>query len=621
MVFFTICSRNFFAYALTLRDSLFKNHGSHPFYVALCDELEDFDNLSFPFQIIHLSDLGIPSLEIMKGTYNIIEFNTAIKPFVFGYLFEKHPGSEVIYLDPDIFIISEMTELKQALAAGADCVLTPHLTEPAEFAEMDDQKMLLYGIYNLGFCALRDTSAVRRVVSWWGRRLELQCVINLPEGLFVDQKWADLFPAFIENTRILRHPGYNVAYWNLSQRRIRHDMGSWYVNNQPLRFLHFSGLKLRDLHIFSRHSKQFNRRTIGDLGALLEEYEQQVTHHGCAYYKEIPYAYSWNGQHGENLHTPAPSLSDIRHAVPLLAAMEGRSNNEAPQIPHLPILRCSSLDDYRRATDLIQDIIKERHLQETQSVPADQDTFELPGYCVVCGKSTQFQVSYMYCGGTLLDGRTQPNFREHLNCLSCGFVNRLRASFHIFFQEFRPSPDCKVYITEQSTPAFAFLKTYFRDLIGSEYLSPDHTSGATVNGIRHEDLQALSFAEGQFDYVLSFDVLEHVPHEIKAFREIYRCLKPGGYLFFTVPFRLDRYEHEVRARLRIDGTIEHLLPPQYHGNPVDSEQGSLCFRCFGWQTLEELEHVGFKEAQFWTYWSRQFGYLGEPQLVIIARKT
>ncbi len=219
MIVFTICSKNFLGYALSLRASLQAHHGPIRFYAALCDDADGFDAASLSFETILLPQLGIPHLDEMRARYNITELNTSIKPFVFSYLFDLHPGEPVIYLDPDILVTSPLVELNACLDRGADCVLTPHIVEPAEFAEMEDRQFLLYGIYNLGFCALRDTPEVRRVVSWWGRRLETHCVIDLANGIFVDQKWADLLPAFIGRTEILRHPGYNVAYWNLSHRR------------------------------------------------------------------------------------------------------------------------------------------------------------------------------------------------------------------------------------------------------------------------------------------------------------------------------------------------------------------------------------------------------------------
>jgi len=217
----------------------------------------------------------------MIDRYNITELNRSIKPFVFLRLFDDFPSRPVVYFDPDIAILSTLTELEQALEQGADCVLTPHICEPAEYAEMQDGRMLQFGIYNLGFCALRDTPEVRRVVAWWGRRLERQCVIDLQAGLFVDQKWADLLPAFIEHTFILRHPGYNVGYWNLSQRTVRRIDGGWEVNGLPLRFFHFSGSVVdHDPVVFSRHSSEFRLQTLREAAVLFKDYVTQVYRFG-----------------------------------------------------------------------------------------------------------------------------------------------------------------------------------------------------------------------------------------------------------------------------------------------------------------------------------------------------
>jgi hypothetical protein len=45
----------------------------------------------------------------------------------------------------------------------------------------------------------------------------------------------------------------------------------------------------------------------------------------------------------------------------------------------------------------------------------------------------------------------------------------------------------------------------------SEYFGPDVAGGSHVDGIRHEDLQGLSFPNESFDVVLTSDVLEHMP--------------------------------------------------------------------------------------------------------------
>ncbi len=51
---------------------------------------------------------------------------------------------------------------------------------------------------------------------------------------------------------------------------------------------------------------------------------------------------------------------------------------------------------------------------------------------------------------------------------------------------------------------------------------------------RSEDLP---FVDASFDLVISTDVLEHVIDLDATFKEIYRVLKPGGYLITRVPYR------------------------------------------------------------------------------------
>jgi glycosyltransferase involved in cell wall biosynthesis len=1065
--FFTICSKNFLAHARALHGSINPHYPGSRFFVVLCDQVDGaFDPAREPFELIYLEELELPSLAEMANRYNITEFNTAVKPFAFMHIMGSLELSSVVYLDPDLFFVDRMHEIDQLLDDGAEAVLTPHILQPAENDQIHDQKMLQFGIYNLGFLALRNTPTVLAFLRWWGRRLEKDCVIRLEDGLFVDQKWADLLPAFVPGTRILHHPGYNVAYWNLPQRKITRKPNGWFVNNLPLRFVHFSGNKLDDVQIFSRHSQQVTIESIGDLRDLLTTYRHEVYNQGHEFYRSLPYAYNWNGASGINLHTPkeldlapkeksatelfdrniqngAPKKENIlnlrqryillRQAIPIALRLTGGwtslvrgtwqsfrlygwnhvkqmvvelagytpppnvpllndtsqkisdgdklkkllyldwaipkpdkdaasvtaalllqifdsigykatfvpcglkyeegyyedliaanidvvvypaiqsvkewleanaanydvcvmargpvawpyletikacapnlrlifntvdlhflrelrqaelmndesarqaalvlrdqelelidkcdltillSNDElytvrehrpeAPltilpvvfkdipgaaqgyeqrrdilfigSFPHKPnidavvyfaesvfpiiklqipdirfkviganppeeIQRLAAIpgieivgfvkdlepvftdirltvaplrygagikgkigtslcygvpcvatpmavegmgltpglnvlvgespeafasavsDAYQNAglwktlsvegqkfalesysIDVIQERVRNllgavnngwrtihnvvelgdwegfkkhatkiereyerRVLREQALLPNDgSEGFRTAGFCCVCGTHTRFLTSFMYSTDNTPDGRPMPNWREHMQCEHCGLVNRMRAALNVLHTYAAPEIGSQIYVTERLTKTYQWLSERYPMLQGSEYFGPSHQPGSSINGIRHEDVMNLSFAEGSFDRILSFDVLEHVPDPYRAVREFYRVLKPGGVLIFSVPFSSDSAADIIRATLEEDGTIIHHMPAEYHGNPVDPEGGALCFRYFGWEALDNLRSIGFTNVRCLAYWSEEQGYLGREQYIFKA---
>ena len=54
------------------------------------------------------------------------------------------------------------------------------------------------------------------------------------------------------------------------------------------------------------------------------------------------------------------------------------------------------------------------------------------------------------------------------------------------------------------------------------------------------DITALPFDNDHYDLIICNHVLEHIPDDLKAMREIYRVLKPGGLAILQVPYEADR---------------------------------------------------------------------------------
>lgn len=272
-----------------------------------------------------------------------------------------------------------------------------------------------------------------------------------------------------------------------------------------------------------------------------------------------------------------------------------------------------------------------RSLAEFQRVMADWKSpplplpdpgvrqWQVPGFCGVANRPAQFAMDDLYSNAR--GDHIDYNWRERLVCACCSLNNRQRASIHVFNGWAGTNSLERVWITEQLTAVYRQLQARIPGLIGSEFLGPDCTSGAiNSNGVRHEDVTASSFEDGSVDAILSFDVFEHVPDPDQAFRECFRVLKPGGLLLFTVPFLALDQASRVRARIDANGEIEHILPPQYHGDPVHPDKGVLCFQEFGWDVLERLNAVGFADAKALVYESAEYGYLGGPHILLLAMK-
>ena len=245
---------------------------------------------------------------------------------------------------------------------------------------------------------------------------------------------------------------------------------------------------------------------------------------------------------------------------------------------------------------------------------SDPDSKSYEGQCAACEHSATF--SYIVS----TDGYV--NWRESLVCDQCEQISRTRASIEVL-RRLGVKESSRIYATEQVTKMFEFLKINFSNVTGSEFLGDEHDKGAEIEmhsgPVRHEDLTDLTFSKKSFDFVLCFDVLEHVPDYLAALGEIYRCMAPGGHLILSVPFCLNDQQTVVRARLTDSGEIEHLKPPQYHGDPM-SDKGVLCFYEFGWQLLDELRDFGFKDVRAIKHWSVESGYLGNDNVMFVARK-
>jgi hypothetical protein len=204
-----------------------------------------FDPAREPFdRAVFARDLGLPAFESWLFMHDVVEACTAVKGPFLRQACESGVDA-VIYLDPDTALLGSLDPLA-AWFETSDILLTPHLTEPNETtaAILDNElSASRTGIFNLGFLAVRTEGEGARFARWWDARLRAYCYDDIPNGLFVDQRWCDHVPALFDKVKVIRDPGYNVASWNLSSRIVEIGKdGTITVNGVPLRFWHFTKL-------------------------------------------------------------------------------------------------------------------------------------------------------------------------------------------------------------------------------------------------------------------------------------------------------------------------------------------------------------------------------------------
>jgi hypothetical protein len=244
---FTSATLTYIDRASVLAESVRRFHDNADVYITFPDDAPpgtDIDDALARFDgVIRLEDIGLEADTGWIFSHNVVEFCTAVKPFALRFLLDKG-YDRIVYLDPDIALFSPLDWVLGQLEHGS-IALTPHQLQPEETkqAVVDNEICSLrYGVYNLGFVAIRNDANGRAFAKWWSERCYHYCLDEPEQGLFTDQKLCDLVPALFDNVRVLRHAGLNVASWNLSRRTITASPTGQLVvgGTEPLVFFHFT---------------------------------------------------------------------------------------------------------------------------------------------------------------------------------------------------------------------------------------------------------------------------------------------------------------------------------------------------------------------------------------------
>lgn len=141
------------------------------------------------------------------------------------------------------------------------------------------------------------------------------------------------------------------------------------------------------------------------------------------------------------------------------------------------------------------------------------------------------------CGATC-DRPVEPLQREHEDCPHCHSSVRVRALIALLSKE--------IFGALLALPEFPVLKgiraigmSDAPDLAARLAEKFDYTNTFYDQAPRFDVTHADPRNEGRYDFILSSEVMEHVPVPVEpAFSTLHRMLKPDGLLLMTTPYSL-----------------------------------------------------------------------------------
>ena len=140
----------------------------------------------------------------------------------------------------------------------------------------------------------------------------------------------------------------NVAYWNLHERELTRDAtGRWFVNDQPLRFFHFSGFNPREPHLLSKHQTRTRLSDHPELARLCADFARDVD--GSRAQARARCALRLGHVGRRTYRGPAPASALPRRASAKVRSTSRRSSPTAPR-EFLDWLNEPALDDTGAST-------------------------------------------------------------------------------------------------------------------------------------------------------------------------------------------------------------------------------------------------------------------------------
>jgi hypothetical protein len=292
LIYCTVTSNQYLFLAIGLAKSIKRTDPGARVLMCLNEEnysfaspyLEHFDH------VILAKELGFSNFYHHMFKHNAYEASGSCKARLMLYALNKFQDEDhFVFLDADMKVFGPFDEIKESLNHHS-IILTPHILESGIY----EDAFLTAGVFNTGFFAIKRSAESYHFLNWWTDRIEKACFNEQDKGLFLEQKWLDHAPSFF-NVNICKHPGYNVAAWNLHQRKIEMStVGDYKVNGQPLRLFHFTGIYLFWKKYIEFLNSRYGLSNLGpEIERIVNQYISELVQVGIDVSTNVSWSYDY----------------------------------------------------------------------------------------------------------------------------------------------------------------------------------------------------------------------------------------------------------------------------------------------------------------------------------------
>jgi hypothetical protein len=190
-------------------------------------------------ELIALEDFESGDEELLKAKANrtLVEYYFTCTPSLPLFVFKNNHDVDLItYLDADLYFFAGPAPLYREIGDCSVAIIAHRFPPYLRHFER-------HGVYNVGWLSFKRNENGLACLQWWRERCLEWCYDRPEDGRFADQKYLDDWPTRFQGVVVLSHKGANLAPWNLAGYIVHVSSDQVWVDDQPLIFFHYHGLR------------------------------------------------------------------------------------------------------------------------------------------------------------------------------------------------------------------------------------------------------------------------------------------------------------------------------------------------------------------------------------------